>query len=216
MRMAELSRRTGVPVPTIKYYVREGLLPPGERTSPNQASYGEPHVRRLRLLRALVDVGGVSISAARLVVEQMAVPVVDTLDVLGKTQNAITPPREHVEDEAWVDASRHVDELIQRQGWQVHSANPARRSLADVLAALKRLGHDDYLAVLDDYAGMTDRLAATDVDMILRRKDIDSMAEAVVILTALGDVLLAALRRLAHENWATRRFGNLEHSPERP
>jgi DNA-binding transcriptional MerR regulator len=39
MRIAELSRRSGVSVPTIKYYLREGLLPPGERTSPNQALY---------------------------------------------------------------------------------------------------------------------------------------------------------------------------------
>ena len=30
MWIAELSRRTDVPVATIKYYLREGLLPPGE------------------------------------------------------------------------------------------------------------------------------------------------------------------------------------------
>ena len=35
MRIAELSQTTGVPVPTIKYYLREGLLPSGELTSPN-------------------------------------------------------------------------------------------------------------------------------------------------------------------------------------
>ena len=29
--MSELSERTGVPVPTIKYYLREGLLPEGEK-----------------------------------------------------------------------------------------------------------------------------------------------------------------------------------------
>ena len=53
MRIAELSRDSGVPVPTIKYYVREGLLPPGELTSPNQAQYDASHLRRLRLIRAL-------------------------------------------------------------------------------------------------------------------------------------------------------------------
>ena len=47
MRMAELSRRTGVPVPTIKYYLREGLLPPGERTSPNQAQNSRPDLKAL-------------------------------------------------------------------------------------------------------------------------------------------------------------------------
>ncbi|MGB8946164.1 MAG: MerR family transcriptional regulator, partial [Streptomyces sp.] len=63
MRIGELSRRTGVPVPTIKYYVREGLLPPGELSSPNQAHYGETHERRLRLIRALLEVGGLKVSA---------------------------------------------------------------------------------------------------------------------------------------------------------
>ncbi|CAA9274079.1 MAG: Regulatory protein MerR, partial [uncultured Actinomycetospora sp.] len=65
MRVAELSRRTGVSVASIKYYLREGLLPPGERTSPNQASYGDDHVRRLRLVRALIDVGGLSVVGTR-------------------------------------------------------------------------------------------------------------------------------------------------------
>lgn len=63
MRIGELSRRTGVPVPTIKYYVREGLLPPGELSSPNQASYDDGHERRLRLIRALLEVGGLSVAA---------------------------------------------------------------------------------------------------------------------------------------------------------
>ena len=32
MWMAELAERSGVPVPTIKFYLREGLLPRGGRT----------------------------------------------------------------------------------------------------------------------------------------------------------------------------------------
>lgn len=55
-------------VPTIKFYVREGLLPAGELTSPNQASYGEAHVQRLRLIRALLDVGGLSVASIREVI----------------------------------------------------------------------------------------------------------------------------------------------------
>jgi DNA-binding transcriptional MerR regulator len=77
MRIAELSRRSGIPVPTIKYYVREGLLPPGELTSPNQAQYDETHVRRLKLIRALVDVGDLSIAATR--------DVLASIDSPGKT-----------------------------------------------------------------------------------------------------------------------------------
>ena len=43
----QLSVSTGISVATIKYYVRAGLLPPGEPTAPNQAQYGEGHVARL-------------------------------------------------------------------------------------------------------------------------------------------------------------------------
>ena len=34
MRISELSTRSGVAVPTIKYYLREGLVPEGVRSSP--------------------------------------------------------------------------------------------------------------------------------------------------------------------------------------
>jgi DNA-binding transcriptional MerR regulator len=57
MLMAELSRSSGVPVATIKYYLREGLLPPGAATSATRAEYDEAHLRRLRLTRALEDPG---------------------------------------------------------------------------------------------------------------------------------------------------------------
>ena len=65
MRIAELSRRAGVPVPTVKYYLREGLLPPGRATAPTQAQYDETHEQRLRLVRALVEVAGLSLAAVR-------------------------------------------------------------------------------------------------------------------------------------------------------
>src|ERR1700685_860191 len=55
--MAELSRSSGVPVATIKYYLREGLLPPGEATSATRAEYDETHLRRLQLIRDLVELG---------------------------------------------------------------------------------------------------------------------------------------------------------------
>jgi len=61
--MAELSRSSGVPVATIKYYLREGLLPPGEATSATRAEYDETHLRRLQLIRALVEIGEVPVAA---------------------------------------------------------------------------------------------------------------------------------------------------------
>src|SRR3954471_3306824 len=62
MKISELARATGVTVPTIKYYVREGLMAPGRQISATQAEYHEGHAERLRLVRALVEVGGVSLT----------------------------------------------------------------------------------------------------------------------------------------------------------
>ena len=62
MRISELSRRSGVPVATIKYYVREGLLPAGEPTAINQALYDERHLARIELIRALREGADLSIA----------------------------------------------------------------------------------------------------------------------------------------------------------
>src|SRR5260370_33337848 len=91
MCIADRSRDSGVPVPTIKYYVREGLLPPGELTSPNQAQYDEFHLRRLRLIRALAEVGGLSIAAVRDLLAAAESPATSLHDALGKAQYAPTP-----------------------------------------------------------------------------------------------------------------------------
>ena len=53
MRISELSSITGVPVATIKYYQREGLLPDGDKRTPRLTEYDDRHVRRLGLLRIL-------------------------------------------------------------------------------------------------------------------------------------------------------------------
>jgi hypothetical protein len=64
---------------------------------------------------------------------------------------------------------------------------------------LRRLGQDDYFPLLDSYAEAADRLAPDEVEAVARRGDLDSIAEAVVMWTAVGDAVLASLRRLAQE-----------------
>lgn len=201
--MTELSRESGVPVPTIKYYMREGLVPPGERTSPNQAQYEQSHVRRLKLVRALIDVGGLSVAAARDVLAKMDAGGGNPLYAVGKAQYSTTTLREHVEDDAWHEAVERVNKLIADHGWRVGPTNPARRSLADVLATLSRLGQDNLFGVLDSYATAASRLAVDEVGMVQGLADAESMAETVVIWTLLGDAIMASMRRLAQESVAT-------------
>jgi DNA-binding transcriptional MerR regulator len=217
VRIAELSRLSGVPVGTIKYYVREGLIRPGELTSPNQAQYDEQHLRRLRLIRALVEVGELSIAETREVLGSIDSPGKTLHETLGKAQQAVTPSvvRE-VDEESWAAASRQVDELVRRRSWQVKSESPAAQLLTQVLAALHTLGQEDLAALLDDYADAAERLADAEVRCVLRRPDVESMLEGVVIGVALGDKLLAALRRLAQASVSARVTPNRARSRRRP
>jgi DNA-binding transcriptional MerR regulator len=203
--MAELSTRTGVPIPTIKFYLREGLLPPGERTSPNQAQYTEDHARRLRLIRALVDVGSLSIGATRAVLGHLDTTG-DTIATLGKVQYTITRRREREpqEDEAWLTATDGVERLLARHDWSVRTKNPARAELAEVIATLLRLGQHDVLGLLDDYAEAAHRLADVEVAALWRRTSTEDRAEGVVMLGVLADAMLGALRRLAQEDVVNR------------
>ncbi|MEU7690670.1 MerR family transcriptional regulator [Microbispora hainanensis] len=213
MRIGELSRESGVSIPTIKYYVREGLLPAGERTKFNQAQYDETHLRRLKLVRALVEVGGLSIAATRDVLSLMDAQTSD-LARLGKAQYALTPRREHEPDEAWEWAGEQVDGLLAKHGWKVSRNNPARLQLAEALATLRRLGQDDYLAMLDRYAEIVGEMTTMEVDGVLARRNLDGMAEAIVIWTAIGDSMLTALRRLSQEAETVRRFGETVFTAE--
>ena len=55
LRIGELAEASGVPVPTIKHYLREGLLPEPLRTSRNMAYYPAEFVERIRLIKQLQE-----------------------------------------------------------------------------------------------------------------------------------------------------------------
>ncbi|MFF7205114.1 MerR family transcriptional regulator [Streptomyces sp. NPDC008141] len=206
MRIGELSRRTGVPVPTITYYVREGLLPAGRRTSPNQTAYDEAHERRLRLIRALLEIGGLEVAAVADVLAAVDDGGRPVHSVLGMAADLIAPRYAGGEADAERDAARvRVRELIARRGWLVEDDSRAADALATALAALERAGHGDFDQVLDTYADAAEKVARADLAYVARRAGRDGVVESAVVGTVLGDALLASLRRLAHADgsaWA--------------
>ncbi|MEU9863419.1 MerR family transcriptional regulator [Streptomyces sp. NPDC047971] len=207
MRIGELSRRTGVSVPTIKYYVREGLLPAGQLTSPNQATYDEGHERRLRLIRALLDVGGLSVAGIREVIAAVEDPDRSVHKLLGAAADRVVPRYTDEPGEGVVDARKSVAELIARRGWRVHAGNPAADALATALAALDTLGHADFGEVLDAYAEAAERVARADLEYVARNVEREDLVESVVVGTVLGDAVFGAMRRLAHVDASGRVFG---------
>jgi DNA-binding transcriptional MerR regulator len=206
MRMAELSERSDTPVPTVKYYLREGLLPRGERTGRNQARYGEEHLRRLRLVRALTDVGGLSIAAVREIIAHVDAPEPTTHELLGCTLKDLTPAAKGLEGAEEEDLER-VRALVERLGWHVHSGERAVTDLAGVVAAYRSAGHPLGDAEFDGYAAAAEQAARVDLGVLEGIGETDAILESAVVRTVLGDTLLAVLRRLAQADESARRSG---------
>jgi DNA-binding transcriptional MerR regulator len=205
MRMAQLSAESGVPVPTIKYYLREDLLPPGERTSPNQARYDARHVRRLRLVRALLEAGGLTVAQAREVISAIDAAG-DAHAALGTAQWAITPARAEADEPTRQWAADRLDRAMTQRGWDVKPDNPVAASAVATLATYAALGRPELMERLADYAALAERVAELDLASVAGLSERESMVEAAVVGMVLGDALFAALRRLAQEQASARTF----------
>ena len=57
LAIGELSQRTKVKVPTIRYYEQIGLLRPPSRTEGRQRRYGAPELKRLNFIRHARELG---------------------------------------------------------------------------------------------------------------------------------------------------------------
>jgi DNA-binding transcriptional MerR regulator len=200
VRISELARRTDVPVATIKFYLRERLLPEGTLTSATQAQYGEDHVARLRLIRALTGAGGLSIAAVHRVLDAMDHPPATLYDLICAAGAAVTRSGDRV------DHGR-VHALL--TAWGVDLATEDCRAHDDLAAALDAADAGGFALPDDALAAYRDRMHA------LAEREIDgvptgSAADAVryvVLGTVLVEPVLLALRRLAHRRLTAQRFG---------
>ncbi|MFD9316447.1 MerR family transcriptional regulator [Streptomyces sp. NPDC060053] len=235
MRISELSRRSGVPAATIKYYRREGLLPEGRALNPTTVEYGEEHIQRLRLIRSLIQLGGLSVARTREVLEAVDRPL-DAFETLGVVHHALPVPSAETNGKSGADnedgpgaesadeavpggTAARVDALIENMGWRISDASPHRPALAESLAALSRLGTDYTADDLIPYARLATSAADLDFAQFEGIEDRIALAERAVVLTVLFEPVVRLLRRLAQEDANHRRHdrracGRGEHPEE--
>src|SRR5690349_14507369 len=137
MRMSELSRTTGIPVATIKYYLREGLLPAGRSVAATQAEYDDSHVQRLRLVRALLVVGGLSVAATRSVLETLEAAPADTGAAVSAAHDALPPAAAPL---AEGERPQRALAAVAALGWDVDEDSTGMRQLDAALAAVVDVG----------------------------------------------------------------------------
>lgn len=205
MRISELARAAGVSVATVKYYLREGLLPRGTAMAPNQAAYDSGHLHRLRLVRALREVANLDIRSIRRLVAAMDDDSLSLHQVFGIAQYALDAGDARGAASAdVVDACLDVDALLGELRWQITPDAPARVALGEALAALRRLGRDHGAEVFRPYAEAADEMASWEIAAVSGDEPRAVAVERLVVGTVIYGAAFDALRRLAHENRSAR------------
>ncbi|MGW5653617.1 MerR family transcriptional regulator [Streptomyces humi] len=212
MRLARLSERSGVPVATIKYYLREGLLPPGRQVNTTTAEYDEEHLRRLRLVRAMIQVGRVPVAKVREVLGHVDDESLGRTIRVGAALWALPQVPEPDEDDEYVRvAHREVGALLSTLGWenakQLTTISPAYRQLVVTVAAFRRLGYDWDSELLVTRAKLMHQAAIADLDFLETHPSEKEKVAAAVASAVLVEPMLQALHRLAQEEETARRYG---------
>ncbi len=221
MKVSELSQASGVPLPTIKFYIREKLLPAGESTAKNQADYGAPHLERLALIRALRDDAGLSLEAIG-----RALRAADSAkrDFVMAAIDAIQEPTRTSINERSAEF-REAHELLVRfcaeRGWRVERTDLSVRDAARALAVIRRSFSYPVEEYLHVYADAVEHIAEHEIPADWQPGDTPDQALTYAMLgTVLFEPFILALRRAAHVS-RTRKVGSAPSplpsaTPKRP
>lgn len=218
MRISDLSRKSGVPVATIKFYLREKLLPPGTLTGRNQAIYGDVHLRRLLLIRSFTNIAQLDLSSVGELLSAIAddgLPLPGLYEAADRAVFGVDPS---ATGSAEVNhAKLEVNEFLDKLGWRISADTPAAGRLAQVLVALRALGCECGIEFFEPCAQAAERFAAQELDLVPEDLDRTERAPAVVRSVMLG-VATAALHRMAREHLVNERFANsaVTHGSEVP
>lgn len=194
MKISELSERSGVPLATVKFYIREGMLARGEAVSATRAEYSDEHLARLRLIAALADVRGLPLTRVRDILALVDAPAADPIATLGRAVGALPP---------YVDGDRddypHARAAIAELGLTYDPDFTAVPQLDEALRALEGTGLDASPAVLRRYADAMKQVAAAEIAPVADMP-LEEAVSYAVLGTALYEPVMLALRRLAHHH----------------
>jgi len=207
VQISELSDRSGLTVQTIKFYIREGLLPRGSAVSATRAEYGPRHLERLRLISALREVGDLPVSAIQQIIAAIEDDRVSLHELFGVTRYAIGPHVAAPQDPHWRAAREDVDALVRELGWNVGDRAPARDLLAHTFVALRRLGFPITLKDLRPYVRAAAEVAEHEIGRVSDGMPRARAVQSLLVSTVLYEQVLTALHRLAQEDASSRRFG---------
>lgn len=203
MQLNELSQRSGVTPASIKYYLREGLLPPGEAVHATRAEYAARHLERLELIQALRQIVGLNIVQIRGLVK-MADDGVPRLDLLAAVQRVVL----NLENSTTAfsgETAEATDAVVRLRGWP-DSPSDARNALAAHLALMAGLKIPVSATVMETYSKAMDDVAGLDIAATTAPESTDGLILTAAVGMHMHSQLLLKLLALAQASHAIRRY----------
>ena len=188
LKMQELSKKTGVPPGTIRYYISEGLLPKPIKTHRNMAYYDEGYVGRIKLIKELQEKRYLPLSIIKQMIEQsessMETEEVKTLfELEGKLFRNISnlpefePPNTKelsARTGVSVEFIEQLEEIgvISRNAYDLYDEDCVR--IVEILAKLRDAGYTDEVGFGSDHIKMY-----KDMIEVLARQEVRTFSKAV-------------------------------------
>lgn len=208
MKVSELAARSGVTIASVKYYIRVGLLHPGVAQSATRAEYDETHLERVRLVRTLAEVGGLSIERIGEVVAALDHPPASRHELLGVAHEVL---RDRDHRPASAAARQLVDGVVPAclpsdADTQLPDRSPATLTLDRAITVAESSGWPITEETLTAWAKAMHEVAQLDVVADLADVSPAEALRYVIVGNVLTDPVLIALRRVAQERLSSERF----------
>ena len=230
LRISELAERSGVPVATIRHYLREGLLPEPVKTSRNMAYYPPEFVDRIRLIKQLQEERFMPLRVIRDLLErEEAEParlraMIDLEDRI--LERALAGERERIpadEVHARYEIPQEVLERLAELGVlspDDDGYSPSDVRIVETISRFRAGGYDESLGftVYDTlrYKRALEPLVAEEVEVLTERLTGDVSAERALEIIEAGvgplNDLIAALHTKLLVAGLQRHRGSGEHS----
>ena len=203
MQLSELSERSGVTSASIKYYLREGLLPPGEAVHATRAEYSARHLERLELIQALRQIVGLNIGQIRGLVN-MADDGAPRLDLLAAVQRVVLDLGNFATANEG-EATEAADAVVRLRGWPDFPSD-ARNALTAHLELMASLNIPVSQTVMETYSKAMDDVAGLDIAATTAPESTDRLILTAAVGMHMHSQLLLKLLALAQTSHAIRRY----------
>jgi DNA-binding transcriptional MerR regulator len=174
--MRELAEASGVPAPTIKHYLREGLLPEPVKTSRNMAYYPPEFVDRIKLIKRLQEERYLPLKAIK-----------DVLDSRERSRTSASEVRKRYSVPKEV-----LDRLAKLEVLTPNSRgySPSDVTIIEAISRFRAGGYDEQIGftVYDTlrYKAALEELVRQEVDVVMERLAGEVPTDRVVAMLEAG------------------------------